>query len=127
MANSGIKVSESTVRSIRDRYLRARKASGMSYYLIIFKLLLDSHLAALPKSPGGNSLMLGSLDSEVQNWIRQVRHNGGVINLRIVLAGTDAIVTKFDRKKFAQFGGHIEITKHLARSIMRRMGFVIRK
>lgn len=30
MTNSGIKVSESTVRSIRDRYLRARKASGMS-------------------------------------------------------------------------------------------------
>lgn len=71
--------------------------------------------------------MLGSLDSEVQNWIRQVRLNGGVINLRIVMAGAEAIVTKFDRKKLARFGGHIEITKHLARSIMRRMGFVKRK
>lgn len=43
------------------------------------------------------------------------------------MAGAEAIVTKFDRKKLARFGGHMEITKHLARSIMRRMGFVKRK
>lgn len=37
-------------------------------------------------------------------------------------------MTKFERKKtLARFGGHIKITKHLARSILRRMGFVKRK
>ena len=56
--------------------------------------------------------MLGYLDGEVQNWIRQVRLSGGVINLRIVMVGAEAIVAKFDRKKLARFGSHVEITKH---------------
>ena len=43
------------------------------------------------------------------------------------MAGAEAIVAKFDRKKLARFGGQIENTKHLARSILRRMGFVQRK
>ena len=38
------------------------------------------------------------------------------------MAGAEAII-----EKLARFGGHIEITKHLARSILRRMGFVKRK
>ena len=71
--------------------------------------------------------MLEYLDGEVQNWIRQVRHSGGVINLRNVMAGAEAIVAKFDRNKLARFGSHIKLTKYLARSILRRMGFVKRK
>ena len=71
--------------------------------------------------------MLGHLDNDVQNWIRKVRLNGGVINKRIVMAGAEAIVTKFDRKKLVKYGGNIEITQHYARSVLRRMGFVKRK
>lgn len=53
--------------------------------------------------------------------------NGGVINLRIVMAAAEAIVTKYDRKKLARYGEHIEIIKHYARSLLHRMGFVKRK
>lgn len=45
----------------------------------------------------------------------------------IVMAGADAIVRKFYRKKLALLGSHIEISKHLARSILCRMEFARRK
>jgi hypothetical protein len=56
-----------------------------------------------------------------------VRVNGGVINSRTVMAGAEAIVTKFARHKLQRHGGHINITKTFAISILRRMGFVKRK
>lgn len=72
--------------------------------------------------------MLGvDLDNDVQQWIRSVRLNGGVINARIVMAGAEAIVTKFARQKLQRYGGHIAINKSFAVSLLRRMGFVQRK
>jgi hypothetical protein len=56
-----------------------------------------------------------------------VRVNGGVINSRTVMAGAEAIATKFARHKQQRHGGHINITKTFAISILRRMGFVKRK
>jgi len=55
------------------------------------------------------------------------RLNGGVINARIVMAGAEAIVTKFARHKLERYGGHINITKSFVKSLLRRMGFVKRK
>jgi hypothetical protein len=72
-------------------------------------------------------MLLGSLDVDVQNWVRQVRLQGGVINARVVMAGAEAIVTKHAKHKLECYGGHITITKHYARSLLRRMGFVKRK
>ena len=72
-ADMGRKVSESTVRSMRDQYITLKKTSV-------------SEPSALPKSPRGNPLLLGNqLDGEVQDWIRKVRVHGGVINSRIVM------------------------------------------
>ena len=70
---------------------------------------------------------LVTLDNDVQAWICSVRVNGGVINSRTVMAGAEAIVTKFARHKLQRHGGHINITKTFAISILRRMGFVKRK
>jgi hypothetical protein len=71
--------------------------------------------------------LLGNLDGDVQEWIRKVRLNGGVINSRIVLAGAEAIGTKFEKHKLERYGGHVSLTKSWARSLLRRMGFVKRK
>ena len=43
------------------------------------------------------------------------------------MAAIEAIVTKFAHNKLQRYGGHINITKSLARSILQRMGFVKRK
>ena len=56
-----------------------------------------------------------------------MRVNGGVINSRTVMAGAEAIATKFARHKQQRYGGHINIIKTFAISIFRRMGFVKRK
>ncbi|CAC5358497.1 unnamed protein product [Mytilus coruscus] len=77
--------------------------------------------------PHGNPLLLGDLDTKVQDWIRKVRINGGVINARIGMAAAEAIVTKFARHRLERYGGHITITSSFAKSLLRRMGFVKRK
>lgn len=43
------------------------------------------------------------------------------------MAGAEAIVQKNVRYKLAKYGGHINITKYFAVSLLRRMGFVKRK
>lgn len=43
------------------------------------------------------------------------------------MAGAEAIVQKNARYKLAKYGGHINITKYFAVSLLRRMGFVKRK
>lgn len=50
----------------------------------------------------------------------------GVINLRTVMAAAEAIVAKYDRKKLPRHEEHIEITKHYAKSLLRKMGLVKR-
>ncbi|CAG2246019.1 unnamed protein product [Mytilus edulis] len=110
----GRKVSETTIRSMRDTYVKLKKKVG-------------TELATLPHSPRGNPLLLGDLDTKVQDWIRKVRINGGVINARIVMAAAEAIVTKFARHRLERYGGHITITNTFAKSLLRRMGFVKRK
>lgn len=97
------------------------------YYYCQFSFSVGTELSSLPHSPRGNPLALGALDDNVQDWIRKVRLNGGVINTRIVMATIEAIVTKFARSKLQRYGGHITVTKSLARSILQRMGFVKRK
>ncbi|CAC5413807.1 unnamed protein product [Mytilus coruscus] len=110
----GRKVSETTIRSMRDTYVKLKKKVG-------------TELVTLPHSPHGNPLLLGDLDTKVQDWIRKVRINGGVINARIVMAAAEAIVTKFARHRLERYGGHITITSSFAKSLLRRMGFVKRK
>ncbi|CAC5368608.1 unnamed protein product [Mytilus coruscus] len=109
----GRKVSETTIRSMRDTYVKLKKKVG-------------TEVVTIPHSPRGNPLLLGDLDTKVQDWIRKVRINGGVINARIVMAAAEAIVTKFARHRLERYGGHITITNSFAKSLLRRMGFVKR-
>ena len=99
---------------------------------INFNILFDifsvgTEISSLPHSPRGYPLALGDLDDNVKDWIRKVRLNGCVINTRIVMAAIEAIVTKFAHNKLQRYGGHINITKSLARSILQCMGYVKRK
>ncbi|XP_063400328.1 uncharacterized protein LOC134684939 [Mytilus trossulus] len=110
----GRKVSETTIRSMRDTYVKLKKKVG-------------TELATLPHSPRVNPLLLGDLDTKVQDWIRKVRINGGVINARIVMAAAEAIVTKFAHHRLERYGGHITITNTFATSLLRRMRIVKRK
>ena len=89
----GLKINESTVRSIKRQYLE-------------HKTLHWNDVPELPHKPRGAPLMLGEkMDRMVQSWVRKVRIEGGVINTRIVMAATQGVISTVDRKSLAKHGG----------------------
>ena len=50
--------------------------------------------------------------------------NGGVVNTTITMAAAEGIVQNSDSKLLAKNGGNIVISKHWAKSLLARMGFV---
>ena len=78
-------IPESTARKFRDAYLTALKASSTAS---------SGHVsvASLPCKPKGRPLMLGDLDKDVQEYVRQLRVVGGVINTDVVMAAARGVV-----------------------------------
>ena len=59
--------------------------------------------------------------------MKPLRIAGGVVNTLVVMAAAEGIVAARDVSKLVPHGGHIEITKTWARSLLIRMGYVKRK
>ena len=113
-------VSETTVRSIRSAYVQGvhqkRRAED------------DGEIVALPLKKRGRPLLLGQeLDAKVQLYLRKVRQGGGAVSARITMAAAHGILLKCNRAKLAEFGGHVEINRQWAHSLLKRMKFVQRK
>ncbi|CAH1239155.1 Hypp5730 [Branchiostoma lanceolatum] len=75
----------------------------------------------------GRPLKLGDIDPVVQEFVRSTRKAGGPINRPGVMSGAKGIVLRRDRSLLTEYGGHIEITKAWANSLLVRMNFVRRK
>ena len=60
-------------------------------------------------------------------YLRNVREGGGVVNTRIVVAAARGIVLRYAKERLVEFGGHVELTRHWAESLLARMNFVQRK
>ena len=115
-----VQLSETTVRSIRDGYLKELKQQRQTDDL--------EQLRRFPERPRGRPLLLGdSLDQKLQLYIRRVREGGGVISSKIVLAAASGIILSYDRSKLAENGGNIHLNHHWAYSFLRQMNFVQRK
>ena len=72
----------------------------------------------------GRPLFLGNqLDSLVQEFIRNLRVAGGVVNATVVMGAEEWIITYRDVTKLSSHGGHINIVKSWAQSLLQRMGF----
>ena len=82
----------------------------------------------LPTKAQGRPLLLGEkLDQAVQEYINNLRKVGGSVNSVIVLAAANGIVAAKDRSLLCEHGGHLELTKAWAKSLLGRMGYVKRK
>lgn len=117
----GQRISEATVRSIRDSYTEElkcrRKRCGST-----------AEITELPERKRGRHVLLGEdLDRMVQSYLKKVREEGGVVTARITIAAARGILLSCDRGKLMEFGGHVELTRDWAYSILSRMGFVLRK
>ncbi len=76
----------------------------------------------------GRPLLLGSeMDDLVHKYVVYLREKGGVINSAIVISAAIGIVKSRDSNLLKSNGGHIELTKSWALSLLQRMGFVKRR
>ena len=89
---------------------------------------LDVKVTKLDNKKRGRPLLLGEeLDERVRSYVLALRDNGAVINSAIVIGCAIGIVKSHDSNLLKCNGGHIDITKHWALSLLDRLGFVKRK
>ncbi len=84
-------------------------------------------MVQLKEKPCGCPLMLGELDSLVQEYVKQLRLSGGIVSASILMAAARGIVRHRDQAMLAEYGGPMNITKSWAASLMTRMKMVKRK
>ena len=72
----------------------------------------------------GRPLTLGDVDTRVQAYIKALRKAGTPVNVNIVLAAAEGVVTAIDRTLLKKSGGTIEPKCPWAQSLMWRMKFV---
>ena len=114
----GRTLKEPTVRSWVTKYKVELKAS--------FKIAPP--VTKIEDKKRGRPLLLGAeLDNLVQSYILELREKGGVVNSTIVISATVGIVKSRDTNLLKCNGGHIDVTKYWALSLLERMGFVKRK
>ena len=75
----------------------------------------------------GRPLLLGEFDSDVKMYIKALRKAGTPVSVPVVLAAAEGVITARNRAVLLKYGGHIELGRPWAVSILRRMGFVQRR
>lgn len=117
-------VNESTIRGFKTAYEKE---------LLVQKQALKNGkdpvpIESLPTKKVGRPLLLGSdFDGKVQEYIRTLRAAGGVVNHHVCIATARGIVQGYNRMLLAENGGHIDLTRGWALSLMERMKFVKRR
>lgn len=104
-------VRESTVRSLKKAYLKALENDP------------SKDISELPKGDRGRPLVLGKYDEEVLRLVKKIEADGGIVNSWIIMSISKAVLMHRQKSLLAEFGGPIDITKTLAKSILRRFGY----
>ena len=108
-------IGESTVRLFKKKYMEEIKKRENP----------EDEVTTLPTLRRGRKVMLGEeLDAKVKNYVLVLRNAGTPIGSSIVMAVGEGMVRAHDRTMLVQHGGHIQITKAWALSLLQRMGFV---
>ena len=80
-------------------------------------------ITKLENKKRGRLLLIGmELDNQVQSYVSKLREKGGVVNSSIVQSAAIGIVMSHDVNLLKCTGGHIEITKFWALSLLSRWG-----
>ena len=88
--------------------------SGTAVNPVEIKSLLSKHQ--------GRMLLLGKkLDQTIQEYIANLRAVGGVVNIFIVIGAARGIICARNSDVLLENGGHIQITKDWAKSLLQRI------
>ena len=113
-------LNESTARRLKTEYLQQLKEKRQSGKTPVITELITKEK--------GRPLMLDvKMDKAVQEYISSLRVVGGVVNTAIVMGAAEGIISARDISKLISHGGHIDINKSWAKSLLHRMGYVKRK
>ena len=111
-------VPETMARRLNTEYLQKLKTIHFSENTVPV-------VKSLPTKTQGRPLLLSlELDQVVQNYVNALRTVGGVVNTAIVMVAAEGVVSARDAGLLVGHGGHIDITKTWAKSLLRRMGYV---
>ena len=111
---------ESTVRTWKMKYLQEVAARRRANE--------DTSVKELVNKKTGRPLMLGEdLDKQVRAYLTALRETGAVVNTAITIACAKGVVKNFDSNLLECNGGHVSLTKHWAKYLLERMGFVKRR
>ena len=112
-AKFGRPLSDSTVRSLRRVYMETlskNKDAGNT-----------RNIKELPKKERGRPLKLREYDRDVLDYIENIRSNGGMVSVQLVIDAARGVLLHKAKHKLKEFGGNVEITKGWADSFIRRM------
>ena len=76
----------------------------------------------------GCPLLLGDrIDDKVKQYLLKLRECGGVVNSAVTIASAKGIILTMDRTLLSDNGGHVNLTRGWAKSLLSRMGYVKRR
>lgn len=125
-----IQISEPTARKFKEEYLKKLQEliAKQPYTSGSSTTRPPVEVKELPTKTQGRPLLLGEeLDKCVQDYIRNLREIGGIVNTAIVIGAANGIISARNCALLLENGGHISITKGWAKSILNRMNYVKRK
>ena len=71
--------------------------------------------------------VLGERIDETIKWnLLKARECGGIENTAFTIAGAKGIILNIDKTCLSEYGGHLNLTRAWAKSLLTRMGFVKR-
>ena len=117
------KLKETSVQRFKDMYNDEVKNSIHSSTCESPSLVKE----LVPKKRGRPLLIGEELDGQVKEYIKELRRLGVVINSDVVIAVGTGIVMKNDANLLFSNGGYLDLTKHWAKYLLSRMGFVKRR
>ena len=112
------KVNESTIRTMVKSY-KLKLATSQDD---------QEDIKELPTAKRGRPTLLHEdVDKKVADHLIHIRDIGGVVNSTIVIAAAKGIIRHLNPGHLVEHGGHLNLTKSWAQSLLRRMGWVKRK
>ena len=115
----GHKISNSTIESLKKAYIKELHCKHQEGD--------TESINELSKLKRGRPVLLGDeIDRKVQLYLQKVRQQGGVVSSRIAMAAAWGILMSTDKHKLVEFGGYVNLNRHWAYSLLKRMNFVVR-